>query len=239
VSACWLFVRDRRPADRNDADEGIKAGEAGGIGRIQRQALGSGGGGDHQVGGRAPWFTACGDGGCGHAAVDAGYLGIKRHRVELALGPLQDLKPPRALGVFVVGIVLVVATHLVGFADSSAKVMALIAISSGSSAGLIHFRRTRMFVSSMPCRNCSSLIAATSLVAQRCVLVRPERLQVDGRRITRHGGELLPGDEPPAMAQRGQLPDPVTVPDPDQAAGSCYGSCGLATFREPPPDARA
>jgi hypothetical protein len=38
-----------------------------------------------------------------------------------------------------------------GPADNSAKVMALIAISSGKSAESIHFRKIRMLVSSMPC----------------------------------------------------------------------------------------
>jgi len=47
-------MRDRRPGDRNDADEGIKAGDVGGIGRVRRQVLGNGG--DHQVGGPASGY---------------------------------------------------------------------------------------------------------------------------------------------------------------------------------------
>jgi len=70
VSVCWLFARDRWPGDRNDADEGIEAGEVGGIGRVHRQVLGNGG--DHQVGGPDSWFTACGDDVCGHTTVDTG-----------------------------------------------------------------------------------------------------------------------------------------------------------------------
>ena len=70
-----------------------------------------------------------------------------------------------------------------------------------------------MFVSSVPCRHWSSLIGAASLVVQRRALVRPERLRVDGGgRITRHGGEFLPGNEPPTAPQRDQLADPMAIP---------------------------
>ena len=79
---CWLFVRDRRPGDGNNANEGIKPTEVGGIGRVQRKALGNGSGGDHQVDRPASWFTACGDDGCGHAAVDAG-CGLAVFRSDL------------------------------------------------------------------------------------------------------------------------------------------------------------
>src|SRR5690348_3208985 len=90
--------------------------------------------------------------------------------------------------------------------------MALIAISSGSSAGSIHRRRIKMSVSSMPCRGCSSLICAASLMVQHGILISPECVQVNRGGVARHGGELLPGDEPPALSQRDQLADPVAVP---------------------------
>ena len=45
-----------------------------------------------------------------------------------------------------------------------------------------------------------------------CVLIGPERLQVNGRAVVRRRGELLPGDEPAPLSQRDQLPDPVAVP---------------------------
>ena len=54
---------------------------------------------------------------------------------------------------------------------------------------------------------------ATALVVYSCcVLIGPERLQVNGRAVVRRRGELLPGDEPVPLSQRDQLPDPVAVP---------------------------
>jgi len=44
------------------------------------------------------------------------------------------------------------------------------------------------------------------------VLISPESIQINGRRITRHGGELLPGDEPAALSQGDQLRDPMAIP---------------------------
>ena len=44
------------------------------------------------------------------------------------------------------------------------------------------------------------------------VLISPECFQVNCRGVARHGGELLPGDEPAALPQRDQLCDPVAVP---------------------------
>src|SRR6266700_5306762 len=99
-----------------------------------------------------------------------------------------------------------------GPADSSARVIALIAISSGSSAGSIHRRRIKMLVSSMPCRGCLSLICAVSLMVQYGLLISPECFQVNCGGVARHGGELLPGDEPAALSQRDQLADPMAVP---------------------------
>src|SRR5579863_4336926 len=89
--------------------------------------------------------------------------------------------------------------------------MALIAISSGSSAWSIHFRRIKMLVSSMPCRG-SSLICAVGLMVQYGILISPECFQVNRGGVARHGGELLPGDEPATLSQRDQLADPMAVP---------------------------
>src|SRR5258708_27662027 len=99
-----------------------------------------------------------------------------------------------------------------GPADSSAKVMALIAISSGSWPGSIHLRRIMMFVSSRPCRGRSPLIPAAGLVVSSGVLVRPERIQVTVRSIARHRRELRPRDKPAASTQGDQLPDMAAVP---------------------------
>ena len=43
----------------------------------------------------------------------AGRLGIERHRIELALGALQDLQTACPLGVLVLQVLLVVAADLV------------------------------------------------------------------------------------------------------------------------------
>jgi hypothetical protein len=101
-------VRDRWRGNWDDADEGIQTGEVGRVRRVQRQALGDCRGGDHHIDGPAPWLTACGNDGRRHATEDARRLGVERQRIELTLGPLQDLQPPRALGVLVVCILLVV-----------------------------------------------------------------------------------------------------------------------------------
>ena len=52
---------------------------------------------------------------------------------------------------------------------------------------------------------------------ERRILIGPERFQVNRRGITRHGDELLPGDEPAAAPKRDQLPDAVAV------SGDCKG----------------
>jgi hypothetical protein len=46
----------------------------------------------------------------------------------------------------------------------------------------------------------------------RRILVGSERFGVNRRGITRHGNELLPGDEPTAASQRDQFPDSMAVP---------------------------
>jgi hypothetical protein len=47
---------------------------------------------------------------------------------------------------------------------------------------------------------------------KRRILVGSERFQVNRRGITRHGNELLPGDEPTAAPKRDQFPDSMAVP---------------------------
>ena len=49
-------------------------------------------------------------------------------------------------------------------------------------------------------------------MVQRGILISPEYFQVNRGGVARHGGELLPGDEPAALSQRDQLADPMTVP---------------------------
>jgi hypothetical protein len=49
-------------------------------------------------------------------------------------------------------------------------------------------------------------------VVSGCVLIGPERLQINGRAVARHRGEFLPGDEPALMPQRNQLRYPVAIP---------------------------
>src|ERR1022692_2626457 len=89
--------------------------------------------------------------------------------------------------------------------------MALMAISAGSSTGLTHLRRIMMLVSSSPRWWLSPVIGSARFVVQRCVLVGPERADVDGGRAPGHGGEFLARHEPPAAPQRDQLADPVPV----------------------------
>ena len=47
---------------------------------------------------------------------------------------------------------------------------------------------------------------------ERRILVSSERFQVNCRGMTRHGHELVPGDEPTAPPKRNQFPDTVAVP---------------------------
>jgi hypothetical protein len=99
-----------------------------------------------------------------------------------------------------------------GCRDSSARVIELIAISSGSSPGSIHRRRIRMLVSSRPCQGRSLLIRVSRLMLGSEILIGPECVQVDAGSVPRHRGELLAGDETAAASQRDQFPDAVTVP---------------------------
>ena len=112
-SACWPFVPNGRPGNREDPDEAIQTDEVVGIRREQRQPLGDGRGGDHQVHDSAPRLTSGRHDRCRHAAEDAGRLGVEWDRVKFVLGTLQDLKAPRALGMLVISVLLVVAAHLV------------------------------------------------------------------------------------------------------------------------------
>jgi hypothetical protein len=109
---------------------------AGGLGK-QGQLFGDGGCRDHQVSGPPARLGADGDDRRRYPAVDAGRLGAERHRVELALATLQDLQASCPLGVLVVQVCLLLLRTSWGPADSSARVMALIAISSDSPAGSI------------------------------------------------------------------------------------------------------
>lgn len=68
--------------DRNDAHEAIDAGEVGGVGRVQRQALGDSCRGDHQARDAATWLAPGGDDGGGHTPVDACGLGVERDGIE-------------------------------------------------------------------------------------------------------------------------------------------------------------
>src|ERR1700722_19946124 len=104
-----------------------------------------------------------------------------------------------------------------GPADSSARVIALIAISSGSSVGSTQWRRTRTLVSSKPCRGvppawCGSPVIriAVCVVGGR-VLVGAEGVQVAGRRVAGHCREFLPGDKPAPSPDGDQFPDLVAV----------------------------
>src|ERR1700760_1763847 len=90
--------------------------------------------------------------------------------------------------------------------------MALMAISSGSSAKSIQARRIRMFVSTRPRVTGSAVIGVGVFVLGGGTLVGAERLRVDARGAARQGGELLPRHEPPSLPQRDQLTDPVPVP---------------------------
>ncbi len=48
-------------------------------------------------------------------------------------------------------------------------------------------------------------------MVQRGILISPECFQVNRGGVARHGGELLPGDEPAALSQRDQLTDPMAI----------------------------
>lgn len=77
-----------------------------------------------------------------------------------------------------------------------------------------------MLVSSSPCRYATGGAAAGSSTGirvvrslfGRTVLIGAEGVQGDVGSGTRHAGELLARDEPPAPPQRNQLPDLVPVP---------------------------
>jgi hypothetical protein len=92
-------------------------------------------------------------------------------------------------------------------------VIALIAISSGSSSGSIYLRRIRMSVSSRP-RRSSPAIWVVELLIGRVVLVGPERVQL--RCVARPRRELCAWDEPAASLQRHELADPATAAGDDE-----------------------
>ena len=106
------FLRRSRAGHGDDADQGFQAREVLRVRGEQRQLLGYCGRRDHQIDYSPPWLAAGGDDSRGYTAVDAGCLCVERHGVELALGPLQDLQPPGALGVRVVAVLLIAAADL-------------------------------------------------------------------------------------------------------------------------------
>jgi undecaprenyl-diphosphatase len=106
------LVGDRRPGDRDNPDEAVQPREVTRIGGEQRQALRDRGRCDHQVRDPLARLAAVRDDSSRHPTEQTRRLSIERHRIELALSPLQDLQPPRAFGVLVVSILLVIATDL-------------------------------------------------------------------------------------------------------------------------------
>src|SRR5262245_62022916 len=111
--------------------------------------------------------------------------------------------------------------------------MALIAISSGSSAASTHRRMIRMSVSSIPCAGrCAGLAPGTcaGLASGTCAIGRSVSIRVgevlvgcrflvsaEGGGVNRgcgarHGRELLPGNETAPSAERDQLTDAMTIP---------------------------
>src|SRR5215470_3472983 len=112
-------VRGRLPLVRyfgagnsDDADQGFQAREVIGVGGEQRQPFGDRRGRDHQVDYSPPWLSAGSDDSRRYSPVDAGRFSVERHRIELALSPLQDVEPPGSLGVLVVAVLLVAAADL-------------------------------------------------------------------------------------------------------------------------------
>jgi hypothetical protein len=105
-------VRSGGAGNRDDAHEGVQAGEVGRVGGKQGQVFGDGGSRDHQVGDPPARLTAGGDDRRRYPAVDTGRLGVERQRVELALGALQDLQASRSLRMLVIQVLLVIAAHL-------------------------------------------------------------------------------------------------------------------------------
>jgi len=106
-----------------------------------------------------------------------------------------------------------------GPADSSARVIALIAISSGSPAGSTRRRRTTMLVSGRPCRGspgarcgASPLAGIAVLVVSGRVLVGTECVQTASGRVAGHRREFLPGDKPALAPDGDQLPGRPALP---------------------------
>ena len=100
-------MRNRRPGDPPDRDEGLQAGKVIRIGGVKRQSLGDRGRCDHQVDDSSTRSPASSDDSRGHAAEDTRGLGVEWHGVEFVLDTLQDLKTPGSLGVLVIPVLLV------------------------------------------------------------------------------------------------------------------------------------
>jgi hypothetical protein len=93
------FVGHWRAVDWGDFQQAVQPREVSGVSGVQWQPFGDCGGGDHKVYGPPSRLASCRDDGGADAPVDARGLGVERHRVELALGPLQDFQAAGALGV--------------------------------------------------------------------------------------------------------------------------------------------
>jgi hypothetical protein len=99
-----------------------------------------------------------------------------RIRFRLAAG----LTAAGALGRLVVGVVLVVAPHPgAGRWTVRARVVALIAIWSGSWAGSIQRNTITMLVSSMRCWGCSAVRRAAELMVECGVVIGTKRVRLD------------------------------------------------------------
>ncbi|MER6989713.1 hypothetical protein ABT337_23855 [Saccharopolyspora hirsuta] len=120
---------DQWPRDGDDREQVVQSLEVVGIGREERELLGDGDGRGHQVGDPAPGLAARADHRGGDPAVDPGGLCAEGDGVELCSALLRTW---------------------FGLAESSANVIAVIAMSAGSSSTLIQRRSTMMLVSRIP-----------------------------------------------------------------------------------------
>ncbi len=212
--------------DRYDGEEVVQPCEVVRVDGEEGKVLGHGDGSDHQVGHPAAWLAAGADH-CGtDAAVDARRFGIEGDRVELVLGALQDVESAGAFGVSAVAALFVAAaTDLCGPADNSARVIAVIAISSGSSSGATQRRRIMMLVSRMPCWYVErpAVIGVVRVGVGRGLLIGPEPVEVDAGRGPGHRGEFLAGDEPTAPTQRDEPADRMSVTGDGDRLTALYG----------------
>ena len=94
------FVRNFRPGYRDHRHEVIQAGEIVRICRVQREFGDDRRRGDHEIRCPAAGFPTGGDHSCRHPAVGPGGIRVEGDRVELVLGPLQDIQPTGPLPTF-------------------------------------------------------------------------------------------------------------------------------------------